>query len=766
MKKEFVAHVKQNEDGTWKEPQTLKEHLETVANLAGNFANEFGNKDWAELIGYLHDLGKFHPDWQKYLFRNSGFPDPDAHIENHGSRPNHSTAGAVYIFEKFKNSKMANALAYSIGGHHSGLPDWNPQLHQRLFGKDGNLIIDDLEKIKPIKETKPFLESPVPTSIPTNYKYGNSKEAIEQNHLWIRMLFSCLVDADFVDTAKYMEERKDLDYLSLAKLKERLDVFLSKKKSDSELNKKRNEILKQCIDKAKLDPGFFSLTVPTGGGKTLSSMAFALEHAIQHNKKRVIVAIPYTSIIEQTSKVFKYGSDIDEEIEKFKSEGKFLFGEDQVVEHHSNLDPEDEDHKNRLAKENWDAPIIVTTNVQLFESLFASKTSACRKLHNIANSVIILDEAQMIPTDYLKPIISVLKGLVKYFGVTVLLMSATQPALKGKIGSDTSIIDGLENVTEIIDDPDALALRFKRVQIQLPKNLTERQSYEEIAEELKLYDRVLCIVNKKDDCRQIHKLMPKGTIHLSGYMCGEERSEVISNIKNKLKNNESVRVISTQIVEAGVDIDFPVVYRALSGLDSIAQAAGRCNRENKLEDGGNVIVFNPPKPSPRGFLRKCEDAGKTVIRNKTNLELIPSIYSEYYKYLYSNLITFDKADFQHYILNDSSDFHFSFKTFAQKFNIIDSTKQYSIIVWYDSKKTGKSSLPLIEQLKYNPTKELLRKLQRYIVNVPENIFNNIKNANYVEDINGYWVQCDENLYKPGLGLLGNESDWIIGNGVA
>lgn len=769
MKKEFVAHVKQNKDGTWKEPQTLKDHLEAVANLAGNFAEEFGNKDWAELVGYLHDLGKFHPDWQKYLFRNSGYPDPDAHIENYGSRPNHSTAGTVYIFEKFKNAKvikqLATALSYIVGGHHSGLPDWTPQLHQRLFGEDGNLIIDDLEKIKPIEEAKPFLESPIPTSIPANYKYGNSKEAIEQNHLWIRMLFSCLVDADFVDTAKYMEERKDLDYLSLAKLKERLDDFLSKKKSDSELNKKRNEILRQCIDKAKLEPGFFSLTVPTGGGKTLSSMAFALEHAIKHNKKRVIVAIPYTSIIEQTSKVFKYGSDIDEEIEKLKSEGKYFFGEDQVVEHHSNLDPEDENHKNRLAKENWDAPIIITTNVQLFESLFASKTSACRKLHNIANSVIILDEAQMIPTDYLKPIISVLKGLVKYFGVTILLMSATQPALKGKIGSDTSIIDGLENVTEIIDDPDALALRFKRVQIQLPENLTERQSYEEIAEELKLYDRVLCIVNKKDDCRQIHKLMPEETIHLSGYMCGEERSEVISDIKNKLKYNESVRVISTQIVEAGVDIDFPVVYRALSGLDSIAQAAGRCNRENKLKDGGKVIVFNPPKPSPVGFLRKAEDAGKAVIRNKTNLELIPSIYSEYYKYLYSNLITFDKADFQHYILNDSSDFHFSFKTFAQKFNMIDSTKQYSIIVWYDSKKTGKSSFPLIEQLKYNPTKELLRKLQRYIVNVPENIFNNIKNANYVEDINGYWVQCDENLYKPGLGLLGNESDWVIGNGV-
>ncbi|MBN1300836.1 MAG: CRISPR-associated helicase Cas3' [Melioribacteraceae bacterium] len=765
MRKEFIAHVKQNEDGTWKEPHFLTDHLSSVAHLAGIFAGEFGNKDWAELVGYLHDLGKFHPDWQKYLFRNSGYPDPDAHIENFGNRPNHSTAGTVYIFEKFKKSKMANALAYAIGGHHSGLPDWTPQLYDRLFGNDGNLKVDDLEKVKPIDEAKQFLETPIPKSIPINYKFSNNKEAVEQNHLWIRMLYSCLVDADFLDTEKYMEEKERGNYLPLTELKKRLDTYLSAKKSNSELNIKRNEILKQCIDKAKLKPGPFSLTVPTGGGKTLSSMAFALQHALIHNKKRVIVAIPYTSIIEQTSKVFKYGSDIDEEIIKLNAERKFLFGEDQVVEHHSNLDTEDENHKNRLAKENWDAPIIVTTNVQLFESLFANRTSACRKLHNIANSVIILDEAQMIPTDYLKPIISVLKGLVKYFGVTVLLMSATQPALKGKIGSDTSIIDGLENVTEIIDDPDSLALKFKRVQIQLPKNLTERLSYEEIAEQLKSYERVLCIVNRKDDCRQIHKLMPEGTIHLSGYMCGEERSEIISDIKNKLKNNESVRVVSTQIVEAGVDIDFPVVYRALSGLDSIAQAAGRCNRENKLNDVGKVVVFNPPKPSPIGFLRKAEDAGKAVIRNKTNLELIPSIYSEYYKYLYSNLITFDKADYQYHILNSSSDFVFSFKTFAQKFNLIDSTKQFSIIVWYKSKKADKSSKPLIEQLRYNPTKGLLRKLQRYIVNVPVYIFNNIKNANYIEDINGYWVQCDENLYKPGLGLLGNESDWIIGDGV-
>jgi len=260
--------------------------------------------------------------------------------------------------------------------------------------------------------------------------------------------------------------------------------------------------------------------------------------------------------------------------------------------------------------------------------------------------------------------------------------------------------------------------------------------------------------------------MPDGTIHLSGFMCGEERSEIISGIKTKLKNCEPIRVISTQLVEAGVDIDFPVVYRALTGFDSIAQAAGRCNRENKLEGGGKVIVFVPPKPSPPGFLRKAEDAGKAMIRNHPDEEFTPSLYSEYFKYLYSNLNSFDEVDFYSHLVRDASSFDFQFRSFAEKFNMIDSTKQFSIIVLYESPKSGKGSLKLIEQLKYaGASKGLLRKLQRYIVNVPIYIFNTIKNANYVEDINGYWVQSDPVLYQPGLGLLCNESDWIIGNGV-
>lgn len=771
MNDNFIAHIKKNPDGSWAKPHLLSEHLTSVGKIAGEFASEFENKDWAEFAGCLHDLGKYNPDWQRYIRRETGYYDEEAHIENKSNRPNHSTAGAIIPFVKFNKSPVAKLLAYVIGGHHSGIPNWIGQLDGRIKNENGELNTAELDNIYQIEEAREFINKNIPSSKPSIYKWNNDNE---HWHLWIRMLFSCLVDADFLDTENYMqnEEKVRGDYLSIEELKERFDKYISEKKSDSELNKKRGEILKQCIEKSKLKPGFFSLTVPTGGGKTLSSIAFALNHAIHHKKKRIIVAIPYTSIIEQTAKVFKYGSDNDEEIELRKNLGKFLFGEDQVIEHHSNIDPDEETSKSRLASENWDAPIIVTTNVQLFESLFANKTSSCRKLHNIVNSIIILDEAQMLPPQYLKPILSVLNGLVKYFGVTVLLMSATQPALKGEIGTKPISFKGIETITEIIDDPEKLAKDFKRVNIHFPEDLNKKSAWQDIAEQLKEHKQVLCIVNTKNDCRKLHSLMPEDTYHLSTFMCGEERSEKISEIKNKLKNGETIRVISTQLIEAGVDIDFPVVYRALSGLDSIAQAAGRCNRENKLPEPGEVVIFVPPNPSPIGHLRKAEDACRSIIRNNNYSEFTPDLYTKYFKYFYSNLNNFDEADFEILLVKNVYDsqnkyvFNFAFKEFAEKFHLIDSRNQRSIIVWYESTKTNRSSLPLIEQLKnHGPNKDLIRKFQRYTVNVYEGIFNKIRANNLIQLVNGYWVQSDPILYKPGLGLLANDDDWIYGDGI-
>ncbi len=761
MDNKFLAHVRRNADGTWREHQ-LKDHLDVTARRAGKFAEAFRNRDWAELLGFWHDLGKFHPAWQKYLRRESGY-DEEAHVEGRRGRPNHSGAGAILALEKANNEPPARIFAYGIAGHHAGLADWVADLENRLTSDSE---ITTLNAVKTIPEANAFLTKQLPKSTPCVLAKGNQQVAQEHYHLWIRMLFSCLVDADFLDTEAFMEAERAAqrgNYASLQELKQRFDSYIKRKEQkaeDTPINRRRRSIRQQCIARASSTPGFFSLTVPTGGGKTLSSMAFALEHALRYNKQRIIVAIPYTSIIEQTAKIFKYGTDNDEEIERRKQTGDVLFGEDQVVEHHSNLDPKEENSSNRLACENWDAPIIVTTNVQLFESLFANKPSACRKLHNIVNSVIILDEVQLLPPEFLKPILSVLQGLVDYFGVTVVMMTATQPALEGKIGSPPNVIQGIENVTPMIEDPESLAREFSRVELFLPKELNERREWESIRDEIVQYDQVLCIVNSRKDCRDLHSLMPEGTVHLSALMCGEERSVIISDIKEKLRKGEPIRVISTQLVEAGVDIDFPVVYRALGGFDSIAQAAGRCNREGKLQHKGKVVVFVPPRPAPRGLLLKGEQACQEVLRTHSVEELSPELFRKYFSSFYHRLNDFDKPRFYDRLVRNAGDFSFDFRTLAQEFNLIDEVQQ-SIVVWYTNPKNGNSSERLIDQLRSGHiNRELTRKLQRFLVNVHFKIFENIYRQGFVEEVHGYWVQNGDGLYKPGLGLQLDDTKWL------
>lgn len=775
MEAEFLAHVKHCDDGSWS-VHRLGAHLEDVAKMAGEFAAKFGNRDWGELVGYWHDLGKFHPAWQQYLRRKTGY-DEDAHIENQAGRPNHSTAGAVLALDSGKQAPPSRILAYIIAGHHAGLPDWyhdeaGGDLCSRIYANVLDFLLDtaELNLISNIPETIPFIKKNFPQTPPmrvaSDQEFAQRKEHF---HLWVRILFSCLVDADFLDTEGFMATEKSKqrgNYLPLNELNSRFKSYIIRKEKDSAttaINRKRKGIRELCEAKARLNPGFFSLTVPTGGGKTLSSMAFALEHALHFNKQRIIVAIPYTSIIEQTAKIFKYGTDNDNEIEERIKTHNFLFGEDQVVEHHSSLDPNKETVRNRLAAENWDAPIIVTTNVQLFESLFASRTSSCRKLHNIVNSIIILDEVQMLPPEYLNPVLSVLRGLVENFGVTVVLMTATQPALEGKIGTAPNIIQGISNVTPIIDDPESLAKEFSRVELFLPTDLNQRNEWDAIREQLLQYEQVLCIVNTRKDCRDLHRLMPQGTIHLSALMCGEERSVVISEIKEKLRNNESIRVISTQLVEAGVDIDFPVVFRALAGFDSIAQAAGRCNRENKLAQygkKGKVVVFVPPEPAPRGLLRKGEDACKEVLRTHAVQELSPRLFEKYFQHFYSALNSVDKPSYYDRLVRDAANFEFQFRTLAQNFHLIEDYHE-SIVVRYNNPKTSNNSDELIEHLRvHGGNKDISRKLQRFIVNVHFKQFEHFYKLGCLEEIAGYWVQSSDDLYLPGIGLHLDDSTWF------
>lgn len=749
MDAEFIAHVRKEAGGSYA-VQTVTEHLEGTARLAGDFAEAFGNRDWGELLGWWHDLGKFTPAWQKHIRKGSGYNDEAFH-ETSGGNVNHSTAGAILAFERFSNPIIARLLSYGIAGHHAGLPDWEPDeaggdLVNRLFDTlhGDELRSDEMAVIKEIEPAAIFLKKPLPRSAPMGVVGPEeAKVAREHTHLWIRMLYSCLVDADFLDTEAFMEHEKAATrghYPLLHELKTRFDDFMDRMQASapcSVINRRRREILETCRQKASSKPGFFSLNVPTGGGKTLSAMAFALGHALTRGKKRIVMAIPYTSIIEQTAAVYAE-----------------VFGTNAIVEHHSNIDPEKETTRNLLASENWDAPIIVTTNVQLFESLFASRSSACRKLHNLVDSVVILDEAQMLPPSYLRPILSALRGLVERFGATVVLCTATQPALEGRIGAGKTDFSGLSNVTPIIEDPIVLASDFRRVSFSFPRLEAGSVEWSEIAKRLVKHDQILCVVNTKRSCRELHTLMPEGTIHLSAFMCGEERSDVIAEIKEKLKMGEKVRVISTQLVEAGVDIDFPVVYRAMAGLDSIAQAAGRCNREGRLNTEarlGQVIVFDPPVPSPPGHLRKCEDAFREVLRANPNLDPNPNDFHEYFRKLFAAVNDFDRPKFQERVLKECTEAKLQFRTLARYFHLIDDQAQKGLIVSYRGKNAESDSL--IDRLQSGYIdRNLLRRLQRFTVSVPICLLAIVLENGMVAETNGFFVQTNPALYKKGIGL--------------
>lgn len=735
---EIIAHVKEK----CEETQPLSGpngHLEGVAELAAKFAGAFGSAEFAKCAGLLHDLGKFKDDFQSYIRSASGY-DCEEDDDFGVGKVDHSAAGAIWANKNIPGYGLL--LAYLISGHHTGLPDYYKGeskgncLNERLSNEinlQESLVNggeDYLTKIQPPKMQK------APVKNPQNF------------HLWVRMLFSCLVDADFLDTERFMTpenyEERVFDK-TLNELKVSFDSFMAQmqaKSADTPINKIRKSILQDCTKGAQEKPGLFSLTVPTGGGKTLASMGFALEHALKWNKSRIIVAIPYTSIIEQTADVYRK-----------------VFGENAVLEHHSNLDPDRETTKSKLASENWDAPIVVTTNVQLLESLFAVKTSRCRKLHNIANSVIILDEAQMLPPEYLKPILSTLESLTTDFNCSLVLCTATQPSLVGKIGFEQSIFEGLSenSARELMSNPGHLFEEMSRTNVQYLTN--EKISWEDLAEQLTQQEQVLCIVNTRKDCKTLYDLMPKGTIHLSASMCGQHRSKAISEIKEKLKNGDPIRVISTQLVEAGVDIDFPVVYRAMAGMDSIAQAAGRCNREGKLEQG-MVYVFNPPKDAPVGLLRYGAQASSSMLRNEIgkSVSLDPSRFKAYFKQFYNQVHSFDKSNIMQDLDLCSNGGHAQFRTAADKFKLIDDKAQKSVIVWYADEKVN--SQELIEQLQImGPTRRIMRKLQRCTVNIPKNYWDKLRELGYITEIKGpenkgldMWQQATSALYTNEFGF--------------
>ncbi|CAI8970425.1 CRISPR-associated helicase/endonuclease Cas3 [Methylocaldum szegediense] len=748
-----IAHVRQTETGAFV-THDLSDHLFGTAALARQFAETFGSGDWAYLAGLWHDLGKYRERFQRYIRKSSGY-DSDAHIEGKPGRAPHSTAGALLACDRF--DKAGRVLAYLIAGHHAGLHDWHGGLDSRLDGENARRELQEALSAGPPAE----ILAAGDTFRPDLRRVPGLKEGFA---LWIRMLFSCLVDADFLDTEEFMEEDKAKRRGGYPEIPELLACFdrymkdmaerLAEKGPLTPVNRLRTDTLRQCRERAGEPPGLFSLTVPTGGGKTLSSMAFALEHAKRHGKRRIIYAIPYTSIIEQTSDVFRR-----------VFEG---LAPDPVVEHHSNADADasEETLKSRLACENWDAPIIVTTNVQFYESLFTAKTSRCRKLHNIVNSVVVLDEAHLLPPEFLQPILDVLKLLAHHYGVSIVLSSATQPALSTREYFDPSQnLDGLDNVRELMEggpfvrNPDELYRALKRVEVRLPEDWNTPMTWESLTGELQQRGSVLCIVNRRKDARELFKLMPKGTLHLSALMCGAHRSDVIRLIKKRLEAGEIVRVVSTQLVEAGVDLDFPVVYRALAGLDSIAQAAGRCNREGKLEKG-EVVVFIPPKASPPGLLRKAEDASRTVLYGKIADPLERTLFDRYFVQFY-HACQLDQHGIRDQLKVGDNSLAVNFRTAAEKFRLIQDQDSATIVVRYRGLDQSDNTVnALLGKLrKDGPERWLMRKLQRYTVSVPRRYVERWLRLGDVQEWQpGLFVQVSDVGYSNDLGLLLEEDD--------
>jgi CRISPR-associated endonuclease/helicase Cas3 len=626
-------------------------------------------------------------------------------------------AGAEHAVQRL--GLAGRVLAYVIGGHHAGLADAASLLAAL---QESTLLTGALASGSLPAEV---LDAPAPAI----KQLAGSEHGL---HLWIRMLYSCLVDADSLDAEHFehpdrSEVRRDLP--TLAKIESRLAEAVERLPRDGAVNAVRWQVRDEVMPHAGDKPGFFSLTVPTGGGKTLTSLSFALAHARANGMRRVIYAIPYLSIIEQTASTF---------IEAV-GEG--------VLEHHSNLDPDGQEDRDRLAAENWDSPVVVSTTVQLFESLFASRRGRCRKLHNIVGSVIVLDEAQLLPPDFLEPIVSVLRLLVDGYGVSVVLCTATQPALASGPRSGRTF-SGLDDVRELVRDPEGLATRLDRVEVDWPQDPNLRTQWDEVAAWLAAERQALCVVNTRSDAAALRALVP-GSIHLSAGMCAEHRTRKLAEIKKLLKADAEVRVVSTQLIEAGVDIDFPVVFRALAGLDSIAQSAGRCNREGHLARG-RVVVFVPPKPSPVGHLRQGEGATRSLLAATDDASslLRPDGFRRYFARLYSDLPSLDREGILPLLQQDARSMHVDFRSASEKFRMIDNEGTATVLVPFER---GAGLIADLER--FGPDKARLRRLQRYSVTLHAREFGHLRTSGWVREIAPDIFAVEPEAYDDNLGVL-------------
>ena len=714
---DIFAHSTGKESGDDWEP--LADHLTLVGTMAATFARNFGAEILGDIAGRLHDIGKMSAAFQGYIRGSGALKGPD-----------HATAGAREAARLY-GPHLGRILAYCIAGHHAGLADGGSEhvpgtLTHRLDASKKHIeSYDGWEEHAGTLSEKSAIGLPAPLNAKIQHKGF-------ERAFFIRMLFSALVDADFLATEQFYAGAKGEAVRrgfgnSLETLRDRLDSKLaSKARAATEVNRLRGNILTHVRAQADQPPGLFSLTVPTGGGKTLTSLAFTLDHAIAHGLDRIVYVIPYTSIIEQTAQVFRdaVGTDGD------------------VLEHHSVVewDPKgdeqfDDEGREGLKKlrrdaENWDVRIIVTTSVQFFESLFAARTSACRKLHNLAKSVIILDEAQTLPLPLLRPCMAAIETLATGYGASVVLCTATQPALSKQDGFK----QGLENVRELAPDPQSLYTQLKRVRVEIAP---EPVSDDALAAELRAQDQVLCIVNRRDHARDLFGMIKDapGARHLTTLMCPLHRRAALAAIRQDLTDKKPVRLIATSLIEAGVDVDFPTVWRAMTGLDSIAQAAGRCNREGFRAEG-IVTAFTPAEVEGRNtpaamaqFASATQEVLRTHGANPLGLEAIRAYFSLVYWTKGSDQLDAallgDKPNQTRGILNaieeTATALNFPFAQIANAFRFIEDVMQ-PVIVPYYSLGERESVGALVRGLSFvNRPGALARKLALYSVPVPRNV---------------------------------------------
>ncbi len=680
------------------EGQALKEHLEAVSQLSAEFCEPFGAKQDGQVCGLYHDIGKYSLAFQRRLHGNNEQVD-------------HSTAGAVLMFEK-KNYPAAMCIA----GHHAGLADCGTRndLSDTFMARINHARAGCLEDCSAWR-----------TEIPESTLPGYKSRPGVGNYFYTKMLFSALTDADWLDTEAYFDSRPYVPVSGdIHELTSKLDAYIARwGEPTSEINRRRCRIRNASIYHSTDPPGLFTMTVPTGGGKTIASMAFALHHAAHHNLRRIIYVIPYCSILEQTQRVFED-----------------IFGSEVITAHYSGAEferHENTEDRRAFSTENWEAPIILTTAVQFFESLYSNKPGKNRKLHNIAESVIVFDEAQMLPVPFLKPCLSGICQLVEHFGCSAVLCTATQPAVEPLL---KQFLPGYP-IQELCPEPQEMYQAFRRVTYVDEGELDD----EDLVEQLRAREQVLCVVNSRRQAQSLYHALEteSGTFHLSTMMIPVNRAKVLQEIRRQLKSGEACRVISTSLIEAGVDVDFPEVYRAIAGLDSIIQSGGRCNREGKRSRETSLVHFFKSESRAPRMLEQNISAAKRVLRRFEQADS-PDAIHEYFKFLFYTLKDEKQLD-ENDILPCAE--RLMFHTVAERFHIIDGA-DYTIYI-----PVGEGAT-LVDKLRRDgPNRALMRKLGLYAVNVYQKYFEELSQAGGLELLSEYaGILTDLRLYSPETGL--------------